>query len=227
MHHNQAQLNHRMVVLQHKCIEPLGESKSDYQIFLEILNGLGLGRMFSEGCSELDWCKRVFDPPTCRSTLPGRSSSKKGYYVVPPEPEATRDPVDIRWFAEDRQKDMPEPQPLPSQYAEEFGKGWRPSRARSSSSQLRSNAADPDNPERPALNSTFRPGKGRTRRSCTRKYPLQMISTHSRYSFHTYGDGKDSTINDIDDHRVLIDGYYYWVMRINPIDAEKRGHQAP
>ena len=32
-HHNQNQTNHRMVVMQHKCIEPLGESKSDYRIF--------------------------------------------------------------------------------------------------------------------------------------------------------------------------------------------------
>ena len=30
-------------------------------------------------------------------------------------------------------------------------------------------------------------------------------------------------MNDVIDHRVMIDGYYYWVMRINPIDAEKRG----
>ena len=26
--------NHRVISLQHKCIEPLGESKSDYEIFL-------------------------------------------------------------------------------------------------------------------------------------------------------------------------------------------------
>jgi anaerobic selenocysteine-containing dehydrogenase len=50
-----------------------------------------------------------------------------------------------------------------------------------------------------------------------------MLSTHSRYSFHTYGDGKDSTLNDIRDHRILIDGYYYWVMRMNPADAAARG----
>ena len=50
-----------------------------------------------------------------------------------------------------------------------------------------------------------------------------MFSTHSRYSFHTYGDGKDSTLNDIDDHRVAIDGYNYWVMRVNPVDARLRG----
>ena len=34
-------------------------------------------------------------------------------------------------------------------------------------------------------------------------------------SFHTLGDGKDSVINDIRDHRVLIDGYYYWIARIS------------
>lgn len=28
------QLNHRVITMQHRCIEPLGESKSDYEIFL-------------------------------------------------------------------------------------------------------------------------------------------------------------------------------------------------
>jgi trimethylamine-N-oxide reductase (cytochrome c) len=36
-------------------------------------------------------------------------------------------------------------------------------------------------------------------------------------------DGKDSFLNDIPDHRVLVDGYYYWVLRINPEDAKARG----
>jgi len=27
------------------------------------------------------------------------------------------------------------------------------------------------------------------------------------------------------DHRVLIDGYYYWIVRMNPIDAGERGIQ--
>ena len=59
--HNFTKMNHRIITLQHKCIEPLGESKSDYQIFLDILSRLGLGSLFSEGCSELDWCKRIFE----------------------------------------------------------------------------------------------------------------------------------------------------------------------
>jgi trimethylamine-N-oxide reductase (cytochrome c) len=36
-------------------------------------------------------------------------------------------------------------------------------------------------------------------------------------------DGKDSFLNDIPDHRVLVDGYYYWPLRIHPDDAKARG----
>ena len=55
------------------------------------------------------------------------------------------------------------------------------------------------------------------------KYPLLLISPHPRFSFHTVGDGKDSTVNDVRDHRVLVDGYYYWIVRINSRDAGARG----
>ena len=55
------------------------------------------------------------------------------------------------------------------------------------------------------------------------RYPLQLISPHPRFSFHTMGDAKDSWVNEVKDHRVLIDGYYYWIFRINSKDAEKRG----
>jgi trimethylamine-N-oxide reductase (cytochrome c) len=36
-------------------------------------------------------------------------------------------------------------------------------------------------------------------------------------------DGKDGTINDVKDHRMRIDGYNYWIIRINRSDAEARG----
>jgi trimethylamine-N-oxide reductase (cytochrome c) len=55
------------------------------------------------------------------------------------------------------------------------------------------------------------------------KYPLQLITPHPRYTFHTCGDGKQSWVNDIKEHRVLIEGYHYWVVRLNPDDAKARG----
>ncbi len=49
------------------------------------------------------------------------------------------------------------------------------------------------------------------------------MTPHARFSFHSQGDGKDSFLNDIADHRMLIDGHYYWILRLNPADATARG----
>ena len=223
IHHNTSQLNHRMVLMQHKCIEPLGESKSDYDIFLGVLHRMGTGAMFSEGCSELDWAKRIFDSSDAAKLISWKKFVSKGYYIVPAEKEKLRSPVSMRWYAEDRHKDEPEPLPLPAQWSGDFAKGVTTQSGKIEfvpSSILR---GDPDNPERPAVNRYVPSWEGLRTTALVAKYPLQMISTHSRYSFHTYGDGKDSTLNDLDDHRVQVNGYYYWVMRINPRDARSRG----
>ncbi len=50
-----------------------------------------------------------------------------------------------------------------------------------------------------------------------------MIATHSRYSFHTNVDSKGGYANDITDHRALVDGHYYWLLRISDLDARPRG----
>ena len=55
------------------------------------------------------------------------------------------------------------------------------------------------------------------------RYPLQLLTPHSKYSFHTQGDGKDSFLLNIEDHRVNVDGYYYWIVRMNADDASDRG----
>ena len=226
IHHNTSQLNHRVVLMQHKCIEPLGESKSDYDIFLGILNKMGTGPMFSEGCSELDWSKRIFDSSDTSKHISWRDFLKKGYYVVPAEQEALRSPAYMRWYAEDRHKDVPEPLPLPSQWAGDFAKGVSTQSGKIEFIPASLERGDPGNPERPALNRYVPSWEGLRTTELVAKYPLQMISTHSRYSFHTYGDGKNSTLNDLEDHRVAVGGYYYWVMRVNPKDAKARaiGH---
>ena len=86
--HNFTKMNHRIITLQHKCIEPLGESKSDYQIFIELSKRLGLSAYFSEGMTELDWCKRMFDASDLKGAISWKKFLKKGYYVVPAPEEA-------------------------------------------------------------------------------------------------------------------------------------------
>ncbi len=220
--HSFTQSNHRIAVMQHKCIEPLGESKSDFQIFLELSKRLGIANLFSEGNSEFEWCKRYFEGTDLPKVIPWKKFVKKGYYVIPPLPENRRDPVSYRWFYEGRPKDTPELTPLPGDYTDGFRKGLQTQSGKIEFESSSLKRFDPNDPERLPLLKYRQSWEGPNTTELFAKYPLQMISPHPKFSFHTMGDGKDSVINDIKDHRVLVDGWYYWVARINPIDAETR-----
>ena len=221
-HHQFIQWNHRIITMQHKCIEPLGESKSDYQIFQELAERLGLGAPFSEGQTELQWVRRLFDASDLPLVISWSEFMKKGYYVVPAPKEENRAPVSYRWFAEGRKKDVPELSPLPSDYATwKEGLQTQSGKLEFESSSLKRFA--PDDPERPVIPTWIPSWEGHHVKELYEKYPLNLISPHPRYSFHTMFDGKDGYINDVKDHRALIDGYYYWIVRINSKDAAARG----
>jgi trimethylamine-N-oxide reductase (cytochrome c) len=224
IHHAFDQVNHRVITLQHKCIEPLGESKSDYQIFEELLAKLGLSMVFTEGCSEFDWCKRVFDSSDLPKHISWKEFVKKGYFVVPAEEESLRPPLSMNWFAEGRRKDVPEPQPLPSQYADDFGYGLQTPSGKIEFVPTILKRMERHNPEREALNRYVPSWEGPTTKGIVEKFPLQMLATHSRYSFHTFSDGSDFT-NQIKDHRRSVRGHYFWIAKLNPNDAAERDIQ--
>jgi trimethylamine-N-oxide reductase (cytochrome c) len=220
--HMQEQLNHRVIAMQHRCIEPLGESKSDYQIFWDICKRLGLGTYFSEGMTELDWCRRVFDSTDLPKHVTWRQFLKKGYFVVPPAPTGLRPPRDMQWYLDGRQKDVPEPYPLPGAYSSKYGQGLQTQTGKIEFVSSSLKRFDPDSPDRPPLNR-YIPAWESPRTEHGVNYPLQMITPHQRFSFHTMSDGKDSAINDIRDHRVWKDGHFWWILRMSPADAAARG----
>jgi molybdopterin guanine dinucleotide-containing S/N-oxide reductase-like protein len=216
------QLNHRVITMQHKCIEPLGESKSDYDIFQELANRLGIGPVFSEGNSAFDWCKRMFDASDLPDKISWKKFLKKGYFVVPAPPEALRSPVSYKAFAEGRTKDTPDLGPLPGDYNGKFGMGLQTQSGKFEFVSSSLKRFDPNDPERPVMTKYIPSWEGHHTKELFDKYPLLLISPHPRYSFHTHNDAKDSYTNDIKNHRVLVDGYYYWIVRINTHDAERR-----
>jgi anaerobic selenocysteine-containing dehydrogenase len=57
-------------------------------------------------------------------------------------------------------------------------------------------------------------------------FPLQLVTNHPVYSFHTQADGKNSHVSTIDEHRIDIGGYRYWILRLSPKDASARGVQS-
>jgi len=221
--HGQALLNHRVVSFQHKAIEPLGESKSDYDIFVEISKRLGFSAYFSEGMSELDWCKRMFDASDLPHHISWAEFIKKGYYVVPAPKEEERDPVSFRWFYDGRKKDVPEPFPLVGENKRQFLGGLQTDSGKIEFECASLKRFDANDPERPPILKYNRSWEGPFTDDLTAKYPLQLLIPHSRFSFHTQGDGKQSFLNDIPDHRIKVDGYHYWILRMNPRDAAARG----
>ncbi len=82
---------------------------------------------------------------------------------------------------------------------------------------------DPNDKERPPMPRYIPSWEGYNTTELTKDYPLQLISPHPRFSYHTHNDNKSPWLDDIPLHRVKKDGYAYWTIRINPGDAEKRG----
>jgi trimethylamine-N-oxide reductase (cytochrome c) len=146
---------------------------------------------------------------------------RRGYFVVPTEKEHLRAPVSFRWFWEGRKKDVPEPHPLPSDYSVEFLKGLQ---TQSGKLEFECNSLKRlDDPERPPVVEYVPSWEGPQSGDLFEKYPLQLLTPHSKYSFHTQGDGKDSFLLNIPDHRVKVKDWYYWIVRMNPLDAAVRG----
>ena len=225
--HKFEQVNHRLIVLEQKCIEPLGESKSDYEIFAALAGKLGIGDLYTEGGhTELDWVKRMFHASDLPDHVTWEEFAEKGYYLVPVKDDHTSTPA-LRWFAEDRKKDTPDWGPPP--WDQVGGKGLATQTGKiefvSSSLQRFYASGDVVDEERPVLGPQYiESWEGHHTEELTASYPLQFISPHPRFSFHTMGDGKDAWAADIEDHRELKDdGWYYWLIRLNPEDAEARG----
>jgi molybdopterin guanine dinucleotide-containing S/N-oxide reductase-like protein len=218
--------NHRVIVFQQKCIEPLGESKSDYEIFCELSKRMGLYEAFSMGGkSDLDWVKDYYHATDMPAAMTWEQFAKKGYYVVPAPPEKRAKPA-MRWFAEGRAKDTPDWGPAP--WDQIKGEGLQTASGKIEfvcSSLKRLEATGTIDPERPAVGPQYIPSwEGHRTTKLYKKYPLQMVSPHPKFSFHTMGDAKDSWMNEVKDNRMLKpDGNYYWIMRVNSKDAEARG----
>jgi len=95
------------VFIQDKCIEPLGESMSDYEIVCAIAEKLGLLKEYTKGKSVEDWIKNGFDQcGVPEAGLMGWEEFKeKGYYVVPTDPGWKKHRAGMIEFYEDPAKD--------------------------------------------------------------------------------------------------------------------------
>ena len=100
--------NFRVIIYMKKCIEPLWESKSDYDIYCELSKRLGFHDRYTEGNTMEDWIRKVFDKSSLPEYVTFEEFKKKGYFVVPPPKPDRKRTVSNRWYYEDRECDVPD-----------------------------------------------------------------------------------------------------------------------
>ncbi|BBE42026.1 molybdopterin-dependent oxidoreductase [Conexivisphaera calida] len=205
---------------QDRCLEPVGESMSDYEVHRLIARRLGIGdEWFPEpeealrrayeatlahakyGISWEEFRERrkiiLYDAPTPEEW----EEIKRRTEVMPGVPVKSG----LRWYYE-----LPEGRGLNTKSGKlEFVSGWLKDYF-------------PNDRIRPPLARWVEHDELPTSPK-TKKYPLQVMSNHPRWRHHAQGDDMP-WIREIRTAKIKgPDGYYYEPLWINPKDAAKRG----
>lgn len=194
---------------EHRCIEPLGESYSDYEIVCMIAERLGLYEEYTEGKSIPEWIKYGWETSRCADLISWEDLLEKGYYVVPISDDWEDIPAGFYDFYED-----PEENPLstPTGLLEFESTGLK--------------EHFPDDPERPAIPKWIPQGISHEETLGTeraKRYPLLVVSNHPRWSVHSQHE--DITwLREIPTCKVTgPDGYQYHPVWLHPSTADRYG----
>ena len=225
--HKFEQVNHRLIVLEQKCIEPLGEIEVRLRDLLAAGRQAGRRRHLHRGRAHRARLGQAHlprqRPPEAH--LVGRV--RREGLLPRPRGRGPQEHAGAALVRRRPQADTPDWGPPP--WDQLGGKGLQTQSGKiefvSSSLKRFYESGDVVDEERPVLGPQYiESWEGHHTEELTASYPLQLISPHPRFSFHTMGDGKDAWAADIEDHRELKDdGWYYWLIRLNTEDAAARG----
>ncbi len=197
------------IILEEQCIEPIGESKSDYEIVCMIAEKLGLRDKVTEGKSVDEWIKYGFDNSRVSPLINYAQLKERQYFVIPSNPDWKPD----KPFTENFYND-PNKYPLKTPSGKiEFYSG---------------NLARyfPDDKERPPVPHWIEKSESHDERISSErisKYSLLCITNHPKWRVHANLDDVD-WFHEIATGKVKgPDGYLYEPIWISSSDAAKRG----
>ncbi|MDH4291765.1 MAG: molybdopterin-dependent oxidoreductase, partial [Dehalococcoidia bacterium] len=195
------------VAIQEQAIEPIGESKSDYEIVLEVARKLGLEDKFSEGKTTEDLQKQVFED--MKLPVSWEEFKDKKYYVFPVAGDWEVDPPGFRKFYEDPEKNpLPTPSGKLEIYSERLARHF------------------PCDQERPPYPKWVDKGIMHDENLSSDRadmFPLLLMSNHGRWRVHSQADDISWTREALTCKVTGADGYKYEPVWIHPKEAEKRG----
>jgi hypothetical protein len=195
--------------LDEKCIEPRGESKSDYEIVCAIAEKLGLLEEYTDGRSVDEWIREGYEKCGIKDRVSWEEFKEKGHYVIPTDPDWEKHEAGLSKFYED-----PENNPLrtPSGKLEFYSQ----------------RLADhfPGDMERPPVPHWVERGISHDERLSSeraKKYPYLVTSNHPRWRVHSQHDDMQ-WLREMETCKIVgPDGYAYQTMWLHPSEAAKKG----
>ncbi len=197
------------VINMRKAVEPVGESKSDFEAIVEVAKKLGMEEAVTEGFSIDDLIRETYIGMNFDKIVPFEEFLEKDYVILPVAKNWADAPAGLYKFYED-----PEANPLPTPtgklefYSESLEKAF------------------PKDEERPPfpkwLEKTITHDE-RTSSYRAKKYPLLVLSNHGRWRVHAQADDIPWSKEAMTGKVRGFDGYLYEPCWINTQDAEARG----
>ncbi len=197
-------VNNFTIVYMKECVKPLYESKSHYEIGRLLAERLGVEKEFTEGNTEEDWIRKLYQASSLPKYISFEDFKEKGYYVFKFPDEYCHDSAYKNF------------------YENATGLGTPSGKIEFFSQRLAEKF--PNDTERPPVPQYIAEGESHQESLISaraKKYPLLMESPHPRYRFHSQHDSV-SWLSEIRSNKILKDGYYYECLWINPQDAEAR-----
>ena len=208
MNNNVRQTTLSNITLERQAIQPIGESKSDYEAVLEVAKKLGIYDKVTEGKSVQEWIRSVFDEQLS-DVVSWEEFNKQEYYVFPFDPDWENEPAGLIKFYKDP---VAHPLHTPSGKLEFY------------SARLAKHF--PDDKERPPIPKWIEKGESHDERLSSeraRAYPLLQMSNHGRWRVHAQCDDISWTREAPTCKVKGSDGYMYEPLWIHPKTAAERG----
>ena len=194
--------------IQRQAVKPIGESKSDYEIVLEIARKMGLYEEITDGKSIEDLIKVVYEGTGLKEVISWEELQEKSYYVHPISPGWEKVTPGLRNFYKD-----PENYPLPTPsgklefYSERLAKNF------------------PNDEERAPIPKWVEKGITHDENRSSERakiFPLLVESNHGRWRMHAQCDDISWTREAPTCKIEGWDGYKYEPLWLNPGEAAKR-----
>ncbi|MFZ7126420.1 MAG: molybdopterin-dependent oxidoreductase, partial [Desulfobacterales bacterium] len=197
------------IMIAEKAIEPIGESKSDFEVVLEVGKKLGMEQTLTEGMTIADMQKKIWEYMGGDNLVTWEQLTEKKYWCYNTAEDWEVDTPGFRNFYNDPEKfPLATPSGKLEFYSERLAKHF------------------PDDKERPPFPKWVEKSHNHDERMSSHRskmFPLLLMSNHGRWRVHAQCDDITWT-REAPTCKILgPDGYKYEPLWLHTSEAEKRG----